>query len=264
MKKTLMTIVFICMAGLIGCEDEEMINENKELKDEVKDLKEQVALLEEENASLKETADYHYRQGIDFFNAGNWNNARTEFEVVINKYPESELVSKAKSKLKETIDKLAESVFNTAVDLMEKEQWADARTKLEELIETYPDSSYVRKARSKIQTIEYELRYIAKTENEAISEWKYFRSNEDAYKGTITTWRVQIRYRWSHEFLGGGGIYLCSLEGNYSYPVLVMFIEQSPNKGDWYKVTGKLWSVTDDGEVKLEDIERLDYLGYIE
>ncbi|HUT99218.1 MAG TPA: tetratricopeptide repeat protein [bacterium] len=263
MKKTMMTIVFISMVGLIGCEDEDMINENKELKAQVNDLKGQVAALEEENAKLKETADYHYQQGVDFQNAGDWNNAKIEFETVINKYPESELVLKAKSKLKETIDKLAEIIFNDAVGLIENEQWTQAKAKLEMLIESYPDSSYVGKSRSRINSIEYELRYIAKSEDEAIAEWKNFRNNENAMQGTITTWRVEVKYRKSHEYLGGGGNYLCSLEGNYSYPVLVRF-EKSPNKGDWYKVTGKLWYVTDDGEVQFEDVEKLENIGYIE
>jgi tetratricopeptide (TPR) repeat protein len=262
MKKILMTMVFICMVGLIGCEDEDMISENKELKAQVNDLKGQVAALEEENAKLKETADYHYQQGVDFQNAGDWNNAKIEFETVINKYPESELVSKAKSKLKETIDKLAEIVFNDAVGLMENEQWTQAKAKLEMLVESYPDSSYVGKAKSKLRTVETELMYVLSTQDEAFQEWKDFRNNEDKYMGDVVTWKLKVRYVSSTSESP-----ICSLYGDYNYDVALLGIEGFTYQAsvmlgklpvvrddDWLVVTGEFKGISSDAVIMLKPI----------
>ncbi|MCK4593589.1 YARHG domain-containing protein [bacterium] len=54
MKKNLMTIVFICMAGLIGCGDEELVSENEKLEERVKELEGQFASLEENRADIND------------------------------------------------------------------------------------------------------------------------------------------------------------------------------------------------------------------
>jgi len=301
MKKTLMTIVFICMAGLIGCEDEEMINENKELKDEVKDLKEQVALLEEENASLKETAEYHYRHGVDLFNNGNLGDAKKEFEKVISQYPDSKLVGEAQDMLEITLIKIEEEkvaslkpidTMFVLVDALRVRE--EPNTESEILTEIYKDDkveifekrgNWV-KVRTENHTIGWscvslsgeiflarrsEIKEAEKVNEElqreeAFNEWKLFRNNEDQYIGTEVTWRVKVRWE-AGGYLMGCYItrYKCYLEGKTNYPVLVNTAGYSLTKDDWVIVTGKVEGVTSDGDILISsNRDKIEVLGFID
>lgn len=95
----LVTTLFL----ISGCGQKEI----QKLRSENEALENKVASLEEEVSKLKETADYHYRQGVDLLSAQIYKEAKKEFEIVIQKYPESNLVTNAKQQLTEVNDILA-------------------------------------------------------------------------------------------------------------------------------------------------------------
>ena len=80
---------------LYGCSQKEFNNlrlENQQLKSEMASLKQEIE-------QLKETADYHYRQGMDLISSKNFEEAKVEFETIIEKYPNSSLTVSAKQQL---------------------------------------------------------------------------------------------------------------------------------------------------------------------
>jgi len=84
----------------IKSENDTLKSRNETLKSENETLKGQIASLQQEVSKLKETADYHYQQGVGLFKDNKLQEAKTEFDIVIEKYPESPLISSAKENLK--------------------------------------------------------------------------------------------------------------------------------------------------------------------
>jgi len=86
-----------------GCGQEEI----QKLRSENEVLKNKVVSLEQEIFKLKETADYHYQEGVSLLSANKYEDAKLEFETVIKKYTLSPLVTSAKQQLVKVKDVLA-------------------------------------------------------------------------------------------------------------------------------------------------------------
>ena len=102
-----------------GCGQEEI----QKLRSENEALKSKMVSLEQENAKLKETADYHYQQGIAFLSSEKYEEAKSEFQTIVEKYPTSPMVPSAKQQLTKANDVLAE---------IEAQRRAEERRKQEE------------------------------------------------------------------------------------------------------------------------------------
>jgi len=91
---TILSSLPFCFLILIsGCNSGEM----EKLQNDNRKLKEKNIALEIENTQLKETADYHYKSGIDYLEKNKWKEAKTEFKTVIQKFPLSSLVANSKT-----------------------------------------------------------------------------------------------------------------------------------------------------------------------
>lgn len=211
-----------------GCGYEEI----EKLRAENEALRREVASLKQEITKFKETPDYHYRQGVDFLSSQKYEEAKTEFETVIEKYPTSSLVASAKQQLGKVKRELAKI---EARRIAEEKRWQE------------------------------EEKYRPRSPREAIEEWKRFRNNEKACKGTVTTWRFKCQHIFGEcpygclDPIEQGGraeyeVWLAGLEGR-TYQVAVFFGEvPRVREGDWLVVTGKFKYVSSDGAVVLEPI----------
>ena len=83
-------VLTFCMS-LSACDNGEM---NK--------LRKENEALKQEISELKETADYHYQQGVDAFKAQNFGNAKEEFQMVLDKFPASPLAKNAEQEITKT------------------------------------------------------------------------------------------------------------------------------------------------------------------
>lgn len=92
MKKFVLTLL-VSSIVLSGCNSQKVAN----LENENKTLKDKISVLEIENSKLKESAEFHYKTGIDYLNSANWPQAITEFNEVIQKFPQSALVANAQN-----------------------------------------------------------------------------------------------------------------------------------------------------------------------
>ena len=271
MKQTFLIrpiIVSACI-GLVlflatGCGKEEM----QKLRSENEELKQTVATLEKEISKLKETAEFHYQQGIDLLKDSKSEKAKAELEAVIEKYPDSSLVGSASQQL-ETV--------NREIKRLEAEKIAEAKRRIEE------------------------QQYQPKSQEVALAEWDNFRTNPDKCKGTVTTWNLKVSGLYSIvvqalgmvgtvEYLhcycfpeGRTGIYGPAREGTvqvfgpsgytpgqpikgqksfFGYRELVS-LGKAPkvSKNDWIVVTGEFIGVSEDGEIILKAI-RIKNEGY--
>ena len=216
-------IVVVCVAFILSsCSNKEL----EKLRNENQQLETKVQTLEQENAKLKETADYHYQQGADRLSSQEYEEAKSEFETVIEKYPTSPFVPSAKQQL---------SKVKTELVRIEAQKIAEERRKQEE------------------------EKYRPRSTSEAIQEWIQFRKSRDDNYHPITTWRVQIEIPDDHtqDPLG----ILCD-RGSYdqSYKVRIAaenggsyYWNSLPHttEKDWVVVTGKLYYVTSGNEIKM-------------
>lgn len=93
MKK--LTFIAAAVFALTGCNEAEIAalkTENTGLKNEVQTLKVEVS-------KLQETADFHFKNGQDFLASKDWESAVKSFDTVIRKYPNSPLLTSAKTSL---------------------------------------------------------------------------------------------------------------------------------------------------------------------
>jgi tetratricopeptide (TPR) repeat protein len=240
------TLVGLALIYISGCskaeiqkvqsEKEGLISENKALKDENEALKSKIASLEQEISKLKETAEFHYQQGVDLQKESKYEEAKAAFEAVIEKYPASSLVSSAKQRL-ETV--------NREIKRLEAEKVAEEKRRKEE------------------------EQYQPKSEDEAIAEWENFRREPDRYKGTVTTWRFMVRgnYENFQGYLDWGkkGTYVCKCgvevtgpdkgtEKYLSYKELSI-LGKFPvvHEDDYVVVTGKFIGVSSSGYIVLSE-----------
>ncbi len=96
---TLISITLFLMNGCGREEVQRLQSEKQAMKNENETLKSKITLLEQEISKLKETAEFHYHQGIDLSKDNKYGEAKAELEAVIEKYPASPLVSSAKQQL---------------------------------------------------------------------------------------------------------------------------------------------------------------------
>lgn len=217
-----------------GCGRQEI----EKLRTENEALKSEVASLKQEITKFKETPDYHYQQGVDFLSSQKYEGARREFETVIEKYPTSSLVASAKQRLGKVKRELAK---------IEAQRIAEEKRRQEE------------------------KKYRPRSPREAIEEWKKFRRNEKAYKGTVTTWRFKCEHIFSENLFGylnpieqgGWTEYQVSVTGPspYTYQAACTFGNiirgfklPSVKENDWIVVTGRFEYVSSDGVVVLSPI----------
>ncbi len=220
-KKKFILGAILMMFLFIGCGQQEIAN----LQSENELLKKKITSMEQEISKLKETADYHYKQGVDFLSANKYEEALTEFKTVIKKYPTSPLIANSK----------------------------------QQLVKALKDE----KRRTEKKRLQEEKKYRPRTQIEAIKEWKKFRNNEGKYKGTITTWRMQVSnilngniFGW----LGGFFSYRVAVIGPNAvattYESAISFSDKFPRvkKEDWIVVTGEFRYVSSDSVVTLRPV----------
>lgn len=249
----IVVISFALLFILNGCDQGEvkkLRSENEALQVKVSSLqsenetmKSKVDSLEQKLSRLKETADYHYQQGVDFLSSKNYEGAKKEFQTVIEKYPTSPLVISANQQLPKVDSLLAES---------EAEQQVEEETRKEE-------------QQKQEQARQQEEGSRPRSPEEAIAEWKRFRNNEDNYKGTITTWRFPVAYISYENPLGYldrvvnkyGSDYAVVVQGpgDYTYQAAAL-VGRVPivKEKDWIVVTGKFQYVSSDNVVILSPI----------
>jgi len=103
------TLISITLFLVNGCGREEiqrLQSEKQAMKNENETLKSKITSLEQEISKLKETAEFHYQQGVNLLKDNKFQEAKVEFDTVIEKYPESPLVSSAK----ENLDKMSREI----------------------------------------------------------------------------------------------------------------------------------------------------------
>lgn len=104
LRSGLIVSLMVGVVLLAGCGQKE----SERLRKENLELKKKITKLEQDLSKLKETPEYYYQQGIDSFSAGNFEQARQLFQSVVDRYPNSQLVSVVQTKIKEVDKKLAE------------------------------------------------------------------------------------------------------------------------------------------------------------
>jgi len=95
MIRTSCILVVLLILMFSSCSRKEL----NDLRTENQTLKSKIASLEQENNKLKETADYHFQQAVDAVKSEDYQKASEEFEIVIEKYPNSPLMNPAKQQL---------------------------------------------------------------------------------------------------------------------------------------------------------------------
>jgi len=249
MKKLFLVFLVLMSLLIIGCgrEEKKLRNENEVLKAKVVDL-------EREIAKLKETAEFHYQQGVDFLKENKFQEAKAKFEAVVGKYPTSPWVNSANQELEKV---------NREIEKVEAIKLAEEKRRQEE------------------------EQYRPKEVDEAITEWNTFRTEPDRYKDAITTWRLKVFHMsdviiqtlgtigtvgfvWAqletpersyksyyvHVFGPGGYTPGQSIKNQASllgYNELVA-LGKAPrvSKDDWIVVTGKFVGVSDGGDIILK------------
>jgi len=229
---TLIALALIYISGCGKADIQKLQSEKEALKSENEALKGKIASLEQEILKLKETAEFHYQQGIDLLKDSKYEEAKAAFEAVIEKYPASSLVSSAKQRL-ETV--------NREIKKLEAEKLAEEKRRIEE------------------------QQYQPKSEEEAIVEWDNFRREPDKYKGTVTTWRLRVRWAFDnldcdfgknvqgHEVKVAGSDK--GTDKYFTYKELSLLGKvPKVSKDDWILLTGKFMGVSDMGHIVLSTI----------
>jgi uncharacterized lipoprotein YehR (DUF1307 family) len=258
MKKMFPVVLVLMLLLISGCgrEAKKLRNENEALKAKVNDL-------EKEIAKLKETAEFHYQNGLNFLKLNKHRDAKKEFETVVEKYPTSPLINSANQQL-ETV--------NQEIKKLEAIKLAEEKRRQEE------------------------QQYRPKDNKEANNEWEMFRREPDKYKGTITTWSLKVSRMAGAlvRVLDGMGYisYVSAIlegpKGTYHSHYVEVFAPEGYTPGepiknqkslfgyqellamgkvpkvvenDWIVVTGKFVDVSTDGEIILKAI-RIKNEGY--
>lgn len=102
----------------------------------------------------------------------------------------------------------------------------------------------------------------AQVKRSVFDEWKQFRNNEKACKGTVTTWRVKVAYiDYGGDLRGYFGpgssrpFIICGPEGFLTYQAAELAGEvPTVHADDWIVVTGRFRYVSSDGAVVLSAI----------
>lgn len=199
-------------------------------KAEIEKLRSENASLKQEVTKLKETAEYHYQQGLVFLKDKQFEKAKNEFEIVVSKYPSSQLVENAKQQI-------------DIAKVQYTKLWYEEKKKCDE----------EEKRRKE------EEKYRPRSWQDAFKEWRDFRKNEEAYRGTITTWKIKVVY--VGETIQGclmGAVSLF-LDCRVAIPSLTYlsyhFKIKNVVREDLLVVTGKFEGLSSDGYVILDPIK---------
>lgn len=117
--KTIISILFLFILSNCGVSKAEYVK----LQNDYYQLKNEYNTLLNENKELKQTANYYYKIGIEYYNKIQYEKATDNFNIIIETYPNDELVKDAKNKIKEiesisfdNYNKIIKSI-NTSKDL---------------------------------------------------------------------------------------------------------------------------------------------------
>jgi tetratricopeptide (TPR) repeat protein len=108
-------LVIALLALISGCNEAEL----KTLREENAQLRSKIEVLIEENRKLKETAEFHFQTGQEYMQSKNWESAASEFQTVLDKYPNDPLNEYAKSMLSKAKDAISEEQAKQAKELAE-------------------------------------------------------------------------------------------------------------------------------------------------
>ena len=143
MNKIKILFFLVFSIFLVSCNDEEL---NK-LKQENEQLKTKIEMLEQENNKLKETAEMYWQNAIESFNNKKYFETKDTLKNLIDNFPTSDLVEKAKEKIKEIelIEKKKIEEENKIIKTLPKElakvkNALDAEKLLNDLDKKYDDT----------------------------------------------------------------------------------------------------------------------------
>jgi hypothetical protein len=88
--------------------------------------------------ALSETAEYHYKHAIDSYKNGNLDSAKSEFKIIIEKFPTNQLAGNAKNKIAIIDSELAQ----IAAERAKQESEENAKKSLAEKIESMEFTPY--------------------------------------------------------------------------------------------------------------------------
>lgn len=239
----LLVVCSICA----GCGREKLRkleSENRVLKDSVDLLTNSVHSLEQGMAALKDVPENCYARAVDLSASGNYSDACSLFQSLIQRYPSSPLVSNAKAQLVN---------LNGALAKIEADRKAEERRQQQEE-----------------KRKQEEAKYQPLSQDAAIAQWKEFRNHQEL-EGTVTTWEFKIHLvSVTGNVIGfldrnmNNSVAITGTVGSTTYEDAAgagLFPEVKEN--DWVAVTGKFGYVSDDGYVVLIPIRVRD-LGYSE
>jgi hypothetical protein len=87
----------------LGCNNSELMalrKENQELKSEVQDNGQKINAKQQEIDKLKETPDFHYKNGVKLLNDKDFDGSIKEFETVISNWPNHPLAAISPKQIK--------------------------------------------------------------------------------------------------------------------------------------------------------------------
>jgi len=219
----------------------ELANEADSINFETRILGDEIVSLKDNISKLSNTIDYHFAYGNKFLKEKNFKDAINEFNIVIDNYPKTNHAISARKIIKD-IDRqkaIADEEREKELARIERERKKEEQK---------------RKEREK---------YKPKSKDTAIAEWKKFRNNVEAYKGTITTWRFKISYisrenpiGWlslaSYQVLIYPDPWTYESARLYGFDGLDLPIIRDD---DWVVVTGEFFGVSAGGVVILKPIK---------
>ena len=127
---TVAVVMILVLGGVAVRQNSKLTDATESLSSEKArnaELQGKVNSLEQEVAKLKETADYYYQQGVDLQSSGNLADAKAAFEVVVAKFPTSNLVGSAQQRLGAVNEAIAKAEADKLVEMQrqqeERENW---------------------------------------------------------------------------------------------------------------------------------------------
>ncbi len=229
---------------LSGCGKEEiqkLRSENQVTKKENEELKAKIASLVQEIAKLKETAEFHYQQGIDFLKDNKFQEAKTEFDTVVEKYPDSLFVSPAKENLK----KMSREIRRVEAEKLVAEEKSPAEAKSEWM--TFRQNEKANEGKVVTWKCAYRLTYNFRGSLGAIWNESLFYLENDSTKTVIVDGGPS-----SMHF----GYYREKTDSKWEQAG-----KDTIKRDDLVLITGKFRSINDDGQIQL-DLIKIKRIGY--
>jgi len=265
MIRTSCILVVLLILMFSSCSRKEL----NDLRTENQTLKSKIASLEQENNKLKETADYHFQQAVDAVKSEDYQKASEEFEIVIEKYPNSPLMNPAKQQLasvKIELDKISrvengKKSIEDAISQKDYEKATIELNRIKKLISSDDYNDYNKRI--------YEEKHkpVETTINKLISDFGSMNRNWDPKIFKMIGMRIKFNCSFSSsvdrdrksltayngKHLEGSSIELFYEKSNMEE----YFTQNDPNIENMYTVTGKLNIYSNSGQlyVSAEKIE---------